>query len=65
MTETEKTQLIAALTRKLQYITRETQTPNFNQTLESIAKSYNNNNIRKKQQLEELLNHIDRILKEQ
>lgn len=65
MTENEKTQILAKLNRQLKYITSETQTPNFDQTIESISKSYNNNNLKKKRELEELLNTIDRILKDQ
>lgn len=65
MTENEKAQILAALNRQLKYITSETQTPNFDQTIESISQSYNNNNLKKKRELEELLGTIDRILKDQ
>jgi hypothetical protein len=65
MTENEKLQILANLNRQLKYITSETQTPNFDQTIESISQSYNNNNLKKKRELEELLNTIDRILKDQ
>ena len=63
--ENEKLQILANLNRQLKYITSETQTPNFDQTIESISQSYNNNNLKKKRELEELLNTIDRILKDQ
>ncbi len=65
MTQNEKDEILAKLNRQLQYITNETRTPNFDQTIESISKSYNNNNLKKKRELEELLNMIDRILKDQ
>ncbi len=65
MTQNEKDEMLAKLNRQLQYITNETRTPNFDQTIESISKSYNNNNLKKKRELEELLNMIDRILKDQ
>jgi hypothetical protein len=65
MTQNEKDQILAKLNRQLKYITNETRTPNFDQTIESISNSYNNNNLKKKRELEELLGTIDRILKDQ
>lgn len=65
MTENEKFEILTRLNRQLKYITNETRTPNFDQTVESISKAYNNNNLKKKRQLEELLNTIDRIIKDQ
>jgi hypothetical protein len=65
MTENEKTEILTRLNRQLRYITNETRTPNFDQTVESISKSFNNNNLKKKRELEELLSTIERIIKDQ